>query len=63
MGDAVLQVFAGAEVSPRIVRLAVTEMPTSGSPSELLGAAGIDAEHIADAARKLAATPIGASLA
>ena len=63
IGDAVLQVFAGAEVSPRIVRLAVTEMPGSGSPSELLGAAGIDAEHIADAARKLAATPIGASLA
>jgi hypothetical protein len=28
-------------------------MPGSGKPDELLAAAGIDAEHIADAARKL----------
>jgi hypothetical protein len=28
-------------------------MPTSGSPEELMDAAGISAKHIADAARKL----------
>ena len=55
LGDAVLGVFADAEVRPRIVKLAVMEMPTSGTPSELLHAAGIDAGHIADAARRLVA--------
>jgi transketolase len=35
------------------VKLAVRDMPTSGTPAELLAAAGIDAGHIADAARKL----------
>jgi hypothetical protein len=29
-------------------------MPGSGTPAELLAAAGIDAAHIADAARELA---------
>jgi len=29
-------------------------MPGSGTPAELLAAAGIDASHIADAARELA---------
>jgi transketolase len=38
-----------------VVKLAVREMPTSGKPDELLGAAGIDAAAIADAARRLAA--------
>jgi hypothetical protein len=28
-------------------------MPHSGKPAELLAAAGIDADHIADAARQL----------
>jgi hypothetical protein len=28
-------------------------MPTSGSPDELMDAAGINASHIADAVRKL----------
>jgi transketolase len=28
-------------------------MPGSGKPAELLAAAGIDADHIADAAREL----------
>jgi hypothetical protein len=31
-------------------------MPSSGKPAELLAAAGIDAEHIAEAARRLVAT-------
>jgi transketolase len=33
--------------------LAVREMPSSGKPAELVAAAGIDAAHIADAAREL----------
>jgi transketolase len=40
-----------AELS--IAHLAVREMPGSGTPAQLLDAAGIDAQHIADAARKL----------
>jgi transketolase len=55
LGDAVLDAFADVEDHPRIVKLAVREMPTSGKPAELLGAAGIDASHIADAVRKLVA--------
>jgi transketolase len=35
------------------VKLAVTELPHSGKPAELLAAAGIDAKHIAEAARRL----------
>lgn len=37
----------------RLTRLAVHAMPGSGSAAELLAWAGIDAEHIADAARRL----------
>ncbi len=36
-----------------LTRLAVSEMPGSGTPAELLGWAGIDAQHIAAAARAL----------
>jgi transketolase len=53
LGEAVMAVFAEAEEHPRIVHLAVRELPLSGKPAELLAAAGIDAEHIAEAARKL----------
>jgi transketolase len=52
LGDAVLNVFADVDDHPRILKLAVQGMPTSASPDELLAAAGIDADHIADAARK-----------
>jgi transketolase len=53
LGDAVLDAFAGAvEKIPTVVRLAVRSMPTSGTPAELLSAAGIDAEHIAQAVRE-----------
>ena len=38
-----------------VAHLAVREMPGSGTPAELLGASGIDAAHIADAARRLLA--------
>ena len=34
-----------------MVKLAVRSIPTSGTPAELLSAAGIDAEHIAQAVR------------
>ena len=59
LGDAVLEAFSGtaehAEARPAItvVKLAVHEMPGSGKPAELLSAAGIDAEHIAAAVKKL----------
>jgi transketolase len=53
LGEAVLSVFAEDEERPRIVLLAVRNMPGSGKPDELIAAAGIDAEHIAAAARKL----------
>jgi transketolase len=60
LGDAVLEVFAEVEERPRVVKLAVREMPTSGTPDELLAAAGIDAAHIADAARRLVGAERGA---
>jgi len=54
LGDAVLEALADAEDRPRVVKLAVREMPVSGSPEELMKAAGIDAEAIVGAARRLA---------
>src|SRR5918998_4728105 len=53
LGEAVLDAFADADERPRVVKLAVHDMPGSGTPAELLAAAGIDAEHIAAAARRL----------
>ena len=53
LAEAVLSAFADADERPRVVSLAVREMPGSGKPAELLAAAGIDAEHIAEAARRL----------
>jgi transketolase len=53
LGEAVLSVFGEDDERPRIVLLAVEDMPGSGKPDELIAAAGIDAEHIAAAARKL----------
>ena len=53
LGDAVLEALAEADDRPPVHKLAVTEMPTSGSPEELLHWAGIDADGIAGAARAL----------
>ena len=53
LGDAVLEALAEADERPPVHKLAVREMPTSGSPDELLHAAGIDAPAIAEAARSL----------
>jgi len=53
LGEAVLAALAGAGDHPPVTVLAVAGMPASGKPAELLAAAGIDREHIADAARRL----------
>jgi transketolase len=53
IGDAVLSVFADADERPRVVKLAVTHLPGSGKMAELLADCGIDADHIARAARRL----------
>src|SRR3954463_1545210 len=58
IGEAVLAAVAEADERPRVVRLAVREMPHSGNPAELLAAAGIDAAHIADAARQVVSAPV-----
>ena len=53
LGDAVLDVLAAEQPHPPVVKLAVRDMPGSGTPAELLHAAGIDADCIAKAAREL----------
>jgi transketolase len=60
IGEAVLAAFADADERPRVEILAVRDMPGSGKPAELIAAAGIDAAHIADAARQLVSAPIAA---
>jgi transketolase len=60
LGEAVLSALADAEDRPRVVQLAVREMPHSGKPDELLAAAGIDATHIAEAARQLVGAAVSA---
>ncbi|MDP8943009.1 MAG: transketolase [Actinomycetota bacterium] len=57
LGDAVLEVFADADVAPRIVKMAVRDMPSSGPTADMLRDAGIDAEAIAERARKLVQAP------
>jgi transketolase len=47
----VLSALAGEQL--QFVHLAVRDLPASGKPAELLAAAGIDADHIAQAARQL----------
>ena len=53
IGDAVLDALAQEQPHPIVVKLAVRGMPGSGKPAELLAGAGIDASHIADAAREV----------
>ncbi len=54
LGDAVLEVFSQRDGSlPEVVKLAVNSMPGSGTPAELLDAAGISAPHIVEAAMAL----------
>ena len=53
LGEAVLSTLADLDDAPRVTKLAVRDLPHSGKPDQLLNAAGIDAEHIAEAARQL----------
>ncbi|HET8756624.1 MAG TPA: transketolase [Solirubrobacteraceae bacterium] len=54
LGDAVLEALADADDRPPVTKLAVRELPGSGTPDELLHGAGIDAEAITAAARAVA---------
>jgi transketolase len=56
IGDAVASALGEAQldIALKLVKLAVSRMPGSAKPDECIAAAGIDAESIADAARKLA---------
>ena len=56
LGDAVLEALAEADDRPRVTKLAVREMPVSGTPDELLREARIDAEAIAAAVREVSPT-------
>ncbi len=54
LGDAVLEAFAESPAPRPLVRhLAVRGMPGSGTPAELMNAAGIDAAHIIQAAKAI----------
>jgi transketolase len=54
LGDAVLEAFSGtAAPSVKVVKLGVSKMPGSGTPAQLLDAAGISAVHIVKAVRSL----------
>jgi transketolase len=53
LGDVVAAALAAVDRRPRVVRLAVRDMPGSGTPAELLAAAGINATSIANCARQL----------
>ncbi|MDX6449137.1 MAG: transketolase [Gaiellaceae bacterium] len=61
LGDAVLAALADAGAQAQVRKLAVTDMPRSGKPAELMNAYGIDAEHIAAAARKVVEAQVAAS--
>jgi len=50
LGDAVLDALADVQLGARVIKLAVSGMPGSGKPAELLHEAGIDADAITDAA-------------
>jgi transketolase len=60
LGDAVLDALAESGEAVVVRKLAVREIPGSGTPAELLHGAGIDAEAIAGAARELASARAGA---
>ena len=61
LGEAVLAALADRDEGLRVELLAVREMPTSGKPAELLAAAGIDADAIVEAARRLVAAAAAVS--
>ncbi|GAA4495734.1 transketolase [Actinoallomurus oryzae] len=53
MGEAVLSALSATGAQPAFAHLAVTDLPGSGTTSELIDAAGISHAHIAQAARAL----------
>ncbi|KAA0930252.1 transketolase [Streptomyces apricus] len=53
LGDAVVEAFLDGRPTPRLVRLAVRDMPGSATPAEQVHAAGIDAESVAAAVQLL----------
>ena len=53
IGEAVISAFADKDDRPRVIKLAVHELPGSGTGTELMHQAGIDADAIAAAARRL----------
>jgi transketolase len=53
IGEAVLEALSDAGHPARIAHLAVRGLPGSGTPAELMDAAGISASHIVQAARDL----------
>jgi transketolase len=54
LGDAVLEAFTGPGGKlPTVVKLGVKGMPGSGTPAQLLDAAGISADHIIKAVKSL----------
>jgi len=55
LSEAVLSALAGTVPFPHVTALGVRGMPGSGTPEELLDAAGISAGHIAGAVRSLIA--------
>ena len=57
LGEAVLAALATGEPVPQVRLLGVKAMPGSGTPEELLDAAGISARHIAHAVRELVGAP------
>ncbi|MBE9049780.1 transketolase [Nostocales cyanobacterium LEGE 11386] len=66
LGAAVLDVFAGTSNTPiydgpqlRLIKLAVRDMPGSGTPEELLHAAKIDADAIVEAVKSQVRQPVG----
>jgi transketolase len=60
VGDAVLEALAAEGIGTPVVKLAVRHMPGSATPQEQLADAGIDASHIADAARALVRSRVSA---
>ncbi|MEI1377540.1 transketolase [Nostoc sp. UHCC 0926] len=66
LGAAVLDAFAGTSSIPtyngpqlRLIKLAVLDMPGSGTPEELLHAAKIDADAIVEAVKSQVRQPVG----
>jgi transketolase len=56
IGGAVLEALSDAGHSARITHLAVRDLPGSGTPQELMEAAGISVDHITEAARQTVGT-------